>query len=132
MDKYLLDTDICIHLLKGKYNLKNKVESIGIENCFISEIIIAELTYGAFNSTNFEKHIKEVTLIERLFNVLPIYDSLSKFGEEKARLRKLGNLLPDFDLLIGTSAVYHQMIMVTKNEKHFSRIDGIKVENWAK
>lgn len=54
-----------------------------------------------------------------------------KFVKEKARLRKLGNLVPDFDLLIGTSAVYQQMIMVTKNVKHISRIDGIQVENWA-
>ncbi|MEM6317614.1 MAG: type II toxin-antitoxin system VapC family toxin [Bacteroidota bacterium] len=132
MNQYLLDTDICIHLLKGKYNLKKKVEEVGIENCFISEITIAELTYGAFNSTNFNKHIQEVTLIENLFNVLPIYDSLPKFGEEKARLRKLGRLLPDFDLLIGTTAVYHHMMMVTKNEKHLSRIDGVRVENLAK
>lgn len=131
MNKYLIDTDICIHFLKGKYNLKGKIEEVGLENCFISEITIAELTYGAFNSTNFEKHIEEVSLIEQLFNVLPIYDSLSVFGKEKTRLRKQGNLLPDFDLLIGTSAVHHQMIMVTRNVKHLSRIEGVKIENWA-
>lgn len=131
MKKYLLDTDICIHLLKGKFDLRNKIEIIGIDNCCISEITIAELTYGAFNSTNFEKHIKEISQIEQLFPVIPIYDSLRKFGEEKARLRKIGSLLPDFDLLIATSAVYHGFTLVSNNVKHMQRVDGVILENWT-
>jgi len=130
MNKYLLDSDICIHFLKGKHNLKQKIEEIGVKNCFISEITIAELTYGAFNSTNFGKHIVEVKLIEELFTVLPIYDCLLKFGEEKAKLRKEGRLIPDFDLLIGITAIHHNMKMVTNNVKHLSRLDGIQIDSW--
>lgn len=132
MNKFLLDRDICIHFLKGKYNLKQKIEKVGISNCYISEITVAELIFGAFNSTNFEKHIKEVKLIEELFTVLPIYDCLSKFGKEKAKLKKAGNLIPDFDLLIGITAIHHDMNMVTNNVKHLSRIDGIQIDNWVK
>lgn len=54
------------------------------------------------------------------------------FGKEKSRLRQGGILIPDFDLLIGTTAVHHQMIMVSNNQKHLSRIEGIKIENWSK
>lgn len=130
MNKYLLDSDICIYFLKGKYNLKEKIETAGISNCFISEITIAELTYGAYNSTKFEKHIKEVQLIEELFEVLPIYDCLSKFGKEKARLKKSGTLLPDFDLLIGITSIHYNMKMVTNNVRHLARLNGIQIDNW--
>lgn len=130
MDTYLIDTDICIFLLKEKYRLKEKIKSVGIENCYISEITLAELTYGAFKSERFEKHIAEVASVEELFSIVPIFDCLKRFGKEKARLNKLGIQIPDFDILIGVSSVQRNMIMVTNNEKHLSRIEGIRIENW--
>lgn len=132
MGKYLLDTDICIFLLKGKFDLKKKVVEVGIESCFISEITIAELAYGAYRSANYRKHIAEVEDIEKMFAIVPVYDCLKLFGEEKARLNGLGTTIPDFDLLIGTTAVHNQMVMVTNNEKHLMRVNGIQLENWTK
>lgn len=70
MNGYLLDTDICIFFLQGKYGLSEKIGAVGIENCFISEITIAELLFGAENSTNYEKHIEEVSLFEQHFQLL--------------------------------------------------------------
>ena len=132
MDQYLIDTDICINFLKGKFGIIDKVKEVGIENCYISEITIAELTFGAYKSTNFQKHILEVKKMEILFEIVPIYGSINKYGEERVRLQKAGNLIPDFDLLIGTTAVTNDLIMVTNNEKHLSRISGIVIENWTK
>ena len=132
MDQYLIDTDICINFLKGKFGIIDKVKEVGIENCYISEITIAELTFGAYKSTNFQKHILEVKKMEILFEIVPIYGSINKYGEERVRLQKGGNLIPDFDLLIGTTAVTNDLIMVTNNEKHLSRISGIVIENWTK
>jgi len=132
MSQYLIDTDICINFLKGKFRIKDKVKEVGIENCYISEITIAELTFGAYKSTNFEKHILEVKKMEILFEIIPIYGSINKYGEERVKLQKAGNLIPDFDLLIGTTAVTNNLIMVTNNEKHLSRISGIAIENWTK
>jgi tRNA(fMet)-specific endonuclease VapC len=57
---------------------------------------------------------------------------LDFYAEEKARLMKSGNLIDDFDLLIGSTAVVHEMTMVTNNETHFERIKGIKIKNWVK
>lgn len=127
-----MDTDVCIAFLKGKNNLIQKVQEVGIENCYVSEITIGELTYGAYFSKQFDKHIKEVENSKRLFQVVPIFDCLELFGKEKARLRREGNLIPDFDLLIGATAIHFDMIMVTNNEKHLNRISGIKIENWIK
>ena len=132
MDQYLIDTDICIYFLKGKFGIKNKIKEVGIENCFISEITIAELTFGAYKSSNFNKHILEVKKMEVLFEIIPIYGILNKYAEERAKLQKNGNSIPDFDLLIGTTAVVNKLIMVTNNEKHLSRISGVRIENWTK
>jgi len=127
---YLLDTNICIHFFRGKYNLLNKFEKIGIGNCAISEITLAELVYGAENSSNPEKnHVIIETFINQI-TIFPIYDSIYKYGKEKARLRKSGNQISDFDLLIGCTAVENGLIMVTENHREFKRISSINIENW--
>lgn len=130
--RYLLDSDICITYFKGKFGVPEKIDSVGIENCYVSEITIYELTYGALNSVQVEKHKKEVVLLEELFGLVPALVAKDVYAAEKVRLRRLGALIPDFDLLIGCSAVANDMVMVTNNEKHLERIEGIKIENWMK
>lgn len=110
----------------------DKIDEVGLDNCYVSEITIIELTYGTYKSTNFEKHITEVVKIKSLFEVLSISDSIEEFVIEKVRLQRLGQLIPDFDLLIATSAVAHNMVMVTRNTKHLSRVNGISIEDWTK
>ena len=97
--KYILDSDICISLLKNRFSINTKIKSVGIDSCFISEITLAELIYGAHYSDNFVKHRTEVTRLTSLFSVIPAFDSFDFFGQEKTRLRKRGDLIPDFDLL---------------------------------
>jgi len=62
--------------------------------------------------------------------VLPILNAIETFAKEKSRLRKTGNMIDDFDLLIGATAIANNMILVTENEKHLSRLSGIQIENW--
>lgn len=131
MKGYLLDTDICIFYLRGKKGLHQKIDAVGVDNCFVSEITLLELTYGAFNSIQFEKHIEEVVRLETLFNVLPIQPVRNVYGKERKRLKMEGNQIPNFDLLIGCTAVHHELVMVTKNVKHFTRIAGINIEDWT-
>ena len=128
---YLLDTDTCIHFLKGKYNLVQKIASVERENCYISEITIAELLFGAENSENSEKHRSEVEVIESHFKIIPIYPILATYAREKARLRKLGTPLSDFDVLIGATGLFHGMTVVTGNTNHFRRIEELSLENWT-
>ena len=66
----------------------------------------------------------------RRIQVLPILNAIETFAKEKARLRKTGNMIDDFDLLIGATAIADNMILVTENEKHLSRLTGIQIENW--
>lgn len=132
MNGYLLDTDICIHFLKGRFSIKEKIKEVGISNCYLSEISIFELTFGAFKSQNFEKHIKEVERIKGLFDLIPISNAVEIFSKEKVRLQSIGKLIPDFDLLIGASAIFDNLIMVTNNENHLERIKDLRLENWTK
>lgn len=128
--KYLLDTNICIHFLRGKFNIDQKIKDIGFINCAISEITLAELIYGAEYSPDKEKNIARVESFAKNLNVIPIINCISLYGKEKARLRKIGKMISDFDLLIGTTSISIDMIMVTENVSEFERITGITIENW--
>jgi len=131
LKKYLLDTNICIHFLGNEYNIKEKIEKAGLENCFVSEITIAELKFGAENSQNKEKNKKTIEDFIKKFSIIPIYNSLDIYAKEKARLRKKGQPLDDFDLLIGATAVLNDFTLVTRNVSDFNRMDGIEIENWV-
>jgi len=128
---YLLDTDICIFYLKGKYKMNNKIKSVGLENCFISELTIAELFYGVEKSENSERHLPDIEKVKEAFTILPIFNSFEKYASERYRLQKLGLLIPDFDLLIGVTSIVHSIKLVTNNVKHFKRIEGVEIENWS-
>jgi len=130
MKQYLLDTDICIYFTKGLYNLDKKIENTGIENCFISEITIAELKFGVENSKQKEKNRKTIEKFINSIGIIPIISCLDVYAKEKARLRKQGNIVDEFDLLIGSSAVANNMSLVTRNTKHFERFESITLENW--
>ena len=130
--KYLIDTDICGFYLRGKLSINKKIKEVGSRNCYVSEITILELTYGAKNSDNYSKHIKDIYAIKSLFGVIPIASVYDIFAEQKVKLKRSGMLIPDFDLLIGSTAIENSMVMVTNNERHLNRITGIKIENWTK
>lgn len=130
MKKYLLDTNICVFILRGKFNLARKIAEIGIENCFISQITQAELLYGAECSNRPNEISKTISEFCKRIEVIPIGNSIPVFARQKAILRKGGILIDDFDLLIASCAIANDFIMVTDNLKHFGRIEGIKLENW--
>jgi len=128
--KYLLDTNICIYFLKGKFQLDKKIAQTGIQNCAISEITYAELIYGAEKSDSIEKNLQTIEKFTDQIVILPIFNAIHVFGKEKARLHSKGNMISDFDLLIGATAISNNMIMVTRNVKEFERLKHIKLENW--
>ena len=131
MEKYLLDTNICIFLLKGKYNLNMKLKQVGLQNCYISEITLAELKFGAECSNRVSENTEIVDGFAQELTIVPIFNSLNIYAKEKARLRKSGKILDDFDLLIGATAIANKLILITENEKHLQRMSKINIENWV-
>jgi tRNA(fMet)-specific endonuclease VapC len=131
MINYLLDTDICVFILREKFNLPAKIHEVGVEHCYVSEITLAELHFGAHYSTNYEKHRYDVDRITSFASVLPISEVIELYGIERARLQKLGTPIADFDLLIAVTAVHHEMVLVTGNTKHHRRVNKLRLENWT-
>ncbi len=132
MKKYLIDTNTCIFFIKGNYDLKKKFEKVNLDNCFISEITLAELKFGVENSERKEKNQIALDNFVTGIKVVPIFHSLDLYAKEKARLRKAGTPIDDFDILIGVTSVTHNLIMVTNNTREFIRIKGINLEDWTK
>ena len=128
--KYLLDSNICIHFFRGKFNVFQKLNEVGIENCAISEITLAELVLGAEKSNNPKKNHKLIEKFVSQLTILPIFDAIPIYGKEKARLQNEGKVISDFDLFIGCTSIENDLIMVTENVKEFERIESIKIENW--
>ena len=131
MNQYLLDTNICIYFIKGLYELKSKFKDVGPENCFISEITLAELKFGVAKSQAKKKNQHALKNFLTGIQIIPIFPALDIYASEKARLQKSGKIIDDFDLLIGATAVSFDLVMVTNNTHHFNRIKDIKLEDWT-
>lgn len=130
---YLLDTSICVFFLRGKLNLDKIIKEKGRENCYISEITVVELRYGAENSDDPTKSHEAVDIFLSGLTIIPIFGCINRYAKEKVRLRKIGKPIHDeFDLLIGVTAIESKLILVTDNTKDFERLDGIEIENWFK
>jgi tRNA(fMet)-specific endonuclease VapC len=131
LKKYLIDTNTVIFYMKGMFKLEDKFDEVLENNCYISEITLAELKFGIEKSERPEKNKKALDDFLSGVQVLPIFHSLDLYAKEKARLQKIGMPIDDFDLLIGVTSVTHQLIMVTNNVSHFKRITGIEIEDWT-
>jgi len=126
----LMDTDICIGILRGNKKILQKRKDYNGEIA-VSFMTIAELFYGAQKSNNLEWN---KILIEKFLVSIIIFhsdlDILIKFGELKERLEQKGKILPDADLFIAATAILRCNRLITGNTKHFNRFDELKIENW--
>lgn len=131
--KYLLDTNICIHWLRGKSGVADAIEQHGLSNCCISEITKAELLLGEQLAILKGRKLKN-GLLQTLFSVIeiiPISECLELYAQQKAELYANGTPIEDFDLLIACTAITKGCILVTENVSHMSRVNGTRIENWA-
>lgn len=128
---FLLDTNIVIFFFKGKVSIFEWIEKVGVDNCFISEITLAELYFGAEKSANPAKHFLEIEELLKEIRVIPISNALRKYAAERFRLEKIGTPLDDFDLLIAATAEANGLVLVTNNTKHFSRISSLQIVDWT-
>ena len=107
---------------------------MGLENCYLSEMTLLELIYGIANSQSVRKAENNAKLreFEDMFidRILSIRPSFEEYSSQKTRLRKLGTLIGDFDLLIGCTALVNDFTLASRNVKEMNRIEGIKLENW--
>ena len=130
---YLLDTNICVFYLRGKFDVDKRIDHVGWDNCYISEITMLELKMGAELSLK-KDGIDRSKQLNKFFSdirILPIFSAIDISAKEKIRLRLAGTPCNDnFDLLIACTAIANNMICVTDNTKDFHRFQDIRLENW--
>ena len=130
--KYLLETSTCIELLRGNEKVRQKCVEHNML-CCISAITAIELLYGAYNAPEKyrEQELTKARMLIDYYTIVGIDEIPESFSKEKIRLEKAGMTIEDFDLMIGTTGVTGDLIVVTHNIKHFNRIEGIVYEDWA-
>ena len=129
---FLLDTDILICSLKGHEIVNDHIRRHIDDPIKTTVVSLMELYYGAYKSENKTGNLSKVKMIAGAMEiVLPGPESAEIFGMLKSDLAVSGNRLDDFDLIIAAIALAHNYTLITNNEKHFKRIQGLKIENWA-
>ena len=130
---YLLDTNICIFLIKKKNPLLiEKLKKYYNKGIFISSLTLAELEYGVENSDHKEKN--RLSLIEFLtiFEILNFEQKdTQSYGMIKSDLRKSGKMVGAIDALLAAQAISRKLIFITNNTKEFERINNLRIEDWT-
>ena len=131
MKGYLLDTSICVFLLRGKRSIEERLNEIDENECYITDAVVAELLFGAYYSDRVEDNLRQVEAFVEEMNIIPFHETVRTFAKERTALWKAGKKIDDFDLLIGSAAKAKGLVVVTHNRKHFEHIEGISIEDWV-
>lgn len=123
---YVVDTDWVIDALAGVRSALEPLEQHARDGLGVSIITFGELYEGAYNFPDPEAHIETLRQFLSGFRLLSLNDAIMQlFGQNRYQLRRQGNLIADFDLLIAATALHHGSTLMTRNIRHFSRIPGL-------
>jgi tRNA(fMet)-specific endonuclease VapC len=130
--KFLLDTNICIYIMKNKpAEVVQKFSSISFGQIGISSITLAELEYGVSKSKFPDKNLVNLRKFILPLEILEFGSrAASEYGKIRAKLESEGRPIGALDTLIAAHAKSEDLILVTNNSKEFIRVDGLKTENW--
>lgn len=131
--KYMLDTNILIYAKNNKPSIvREKLLSLNPNDVCISVISYSELLYGVQKSQHPETNMIGLHYFLIPFEIIPFdKDAAIQYGIIRAELEKSGNLIGNNDLLIAAHALSNGYTLVTNNAKEFSRVKGLKIENWV-
>jgi tRNA(fMet)-specific endonuclease VapC len=131
--QFLLDTNICIYIIKRKpLQVLSQFQRLNLSDVGISSITVAELEYGAYKSQRIEQNRVALSQFLMPLEILPFDEASTQlYGEIRAMLERQGTIIGAMDLLIAAQAKSYDLILVTNNVNEFSRIPGLKLQNWA-
>jgi len=128
---YLLDTNTLIYFFKGQGSVAEHLLALSPQQIAIPSIVLFELEYGIARSSSPEKRASQLKELVSLIQVLPFTSKEAQMAAQlRAELARTGQPIGPFDVLIAGTALAHQAILVTRNEKEFGRVSGLKIENW--
>jgi len=133
---YLFDTDSISQIIRQQPNLSfiKRLASISPDDQFTTTITVGEMVYGAYTSSRPSYFLEKLDrLVWPNINILSFDEAAAKtYGKVKAEMEKKGTVLSEPDMRISAIALHHNLTVVTGNTRHFSRVPGLKVENWLK
>lgn len=129
---YLLDSNVCIHLLNNRHaKIEQHFRNLSPSEIAICSIVKAELLFGARHSKKVETNLQ---LLQHFFSPLCslAFDDrcAEEYGLIRADLSSQGKIIGPNDLLIAAIARAHDAVLVTHNTREFSRITGLRIEDW--
>lgn len=133
MIRYLLDTNICIYIIKQ--HSKQVIEhltKLSVGEVAISSITLAELEHGAAKSSRPEQNREALLAFVSPFEIVPFDDNASlHYGQIRAELESSGRVIGAMDMLIAAHARSLSLTLVTNNVREFERVPGLDIENWV-
>ena len=130
--KYLLDSNTCIALLNDSHpGVRRRFFSHLPSDLAVCSIVKAELVYGAYRSARVPANLQRLQTFFEPLRSLPFDDaSVQTYGQLRAVLVAKGSVMGANDMLIAAIGLTHRLTVVTHNTREFSRIDGLKLEDW--
>jgi tRNA(fMet)-specific endonuclease VapC len=129
---YLLDTNTCIGYLNGRsIGVLRRLQALPSQDVAVCSVVKAELFYGSMRSNNPARSLAQQQDFLNRFISLPFDDqSALIYGQIRAQLAASGTPIGPNDLLISSIALAHNLILVTHNTREFSRVEGLRLEDW--
>jgi len=133
MIRYLLDTDICIYLIKQHPpEVLARFQQIQLKQLHISTVTIFELHYGIEKNNS---HQRNLTALENFIAPLTVVDFTADAAKKAAlirhQLQQQGKPIAAYDILIAAIALALNMTLLSNNTREFERVKGLKLENWV-
>ncbi len=126
--RYLVDTDWVIHYLNGQLAIVERLSQLQPQGIGLSIVSLAELWEGVYYSSDAEGNERYLQNFLRGVSVIGIDEQICRiFGKERGRLRARKKILGDFDLLIGATALCHDLVLLTNNRRHFELIEDLQL-----
>lgn len=128
----MLDTDICIDVLRQQTVVIDRLRQLAPNDCAISMVTVYELFCGLAKARDLEKEQQKVRRFVSAIVELPFDHSAAESAAKiRADLERQGNVIGPYDLLIAGHAMASGLTLVTKNTREFQRVDGLILESWT-
>jgi len=130
---FYLDTNTCIYIINEKYpHLNEKYSECDKDLIKIPSIVLFELYYGAEKSNLLEHNVTKIDMFISEIEIIPFDKQCTRLaGKIRAYLKREGQMIGDYDILIAATALANNGTLVTINTREFSRIKGLKIEDWS-
>jgi len=125
---YILDADWVINALAGKQRADSILQNLAPTGITISWITVGEIYDTAFDYANPDAHLATFRQFLSPYQIVGVNEPIiERFAEIRSLLRRRGKLISDFDILLGATALYYDLTVLTFNLKHFSRIPDLRI-----